>query len=153
MYRTLLSLALVVVCSTAALAQNAESKNPALEAKVRELLALTGSADMATQMIDQMIPAMKEMAPGVPESLWTELASEMSVDGLIEELIPIYMKEYTEREIDAMLTFYRTPEGQSVIKKMPSVMTQSMLVGQQWGQKAAQRVFERLQEKGYAPKS
>lgn len=151
--RTLLSVALVFAGSMALHAQTAATVNPALEAKVRELLALTSAEDMAEQMIGQMIPAMKEMAPGVPESVWSELEAEMNLDDLIDELIPVYVAEYTEGEIDAMLAFYRTPEGKSVIRKMPSVMNQSMMIGQRWGQKAAERVFEGLQQKGYAPKS
>lgn len=153
MNRSLLVLALVVGCSTAAFAQSATTTSPKLEARVRELLELTGSAGMAEQAMAQMMPALKEMAPGVPDDVWEELENEMNVDGLIDEIIPVYIAGYTEAEIDAMIAFYSTPEGRSVIQKMPGVMSQTMLIGQQWGQNAAMRVFERLQQKGYAPKS
>jgi hypothetical protein len=153
MNRTVLTLALLVACSTAAFAQSSQTTATALEAKVRELLALTGSAGMAEQVMAQMMPALKEMAPGVPESVWDEIEKEMDVDALIDEIVPVYIAEYTEAEIDAMIAFYSTPEGRSVIQKMPGVMAQTMLIGQQWGQTAAMRVFERLQQKGYAPKS
>jgi hypothetical protein len=152
MNRTLLTLALVVACSTAALAQG-NASNPALEKKVRELLELTGATDMATQVMGTMMPQFKMMVPNVPESVWKDLEKEIDAKSLVELTIPIYIKEFTEKEIDAMLTFYRTPEGRSVVKKLPTVMMQSMMVGQEWGQQAAQRVLERLKAKGYEPKS
>ncbi|MBC8144087.1 MAG: DUF2059 domain-containing protein [bacterium] len=150
MKRVILTLALVVVCSTAV---HAQKSNEAARAKVRELITLMGSGDLARQVLDQMMPALKQMAPEVPEDVWVELEAEMDVDDLLEQMIPIYIEEYSMKEIDAMLKFYRSSEGRSVIKKMPNVTARSMQVGQAWGQNAAMRVFARLKEKGYTPKS
>jgi hypothetical protein len=150
--RTLFVVALVLALGGAAHAQTS-STDPAIEKKIREVLVLTGSADMASAVMSQMLPAMKEMAPGVPESVWKDLEKEMDAEELVQLIVPIYAAQFTEAELDAMIAFYGTPEGKSIIKKMPQVMVQSMTVGQQWGQKAAERVFQKLQEKGYAPKS
>ena len=152
MMRTLFTLTAALFCAVTLRAQNATT-DPEFEAKVRELISLTGTANVATQMLERILPMLKEMAPGVSDEVWKSIEADMSTDGLIEELVPIYVEEYTEAEIDAMLAFYQTPEGRSVVAKMPTVLQRSMEAGQSWGQRAAQRLLERLQEKGYAPKS
>ena len=53
----------------------------------------------------------------------------------------IYADTFTAEEIQAQIDFYRTASGQSIIKKMPALMTRSMEVGQQ----AAARAMPELQ--------
>ncbi|HET9329084.1 MAG TPA: DUF2059 domain-containing protein, partial [Steroidobacteraceae bacterium] len=41
-------------------------------------------------------------------------------------MISVYQKTFTQKEVEGMKAFYRTPTGQSVIAKMPMVMQQTM---------------------------
>jgi hypothetical protein len=43
-------------------------------------------------------------------------------------LAKVYTDTYTEEELDAILTFYKSPAGKSLIQKMPEVMQRSMPV-------------------------
>lgn len=54
------------------------------------------------------------------------MKSEMSWEQLEPIFVEIYQGSMTQQEVDAMLAFYRTPEGQSVLKKLPQVMQMSM---------------------------
>jgi uncharacterized protein len=45
-------------------------------------------------------------------------------------MIDIYLKHYSETEIQDMLAFYRTKTGQSMIIKMPAVMGESIILSQ-----------------------
>jgi hypothetical protein len=47
-----------------------------------------------------------------------------------EPMIQIYLKHYTEKEIKDVTAFYKTESGQAMIKKMPLVMQESMMVSQ-----------------------
>jgi hypothetical protein len=40
--------------------------------------------------------------------------------------VRIYQKSFTQPEVDGMLAFYKTPAGQAVISKMPTVMQSSI---------------------------
>lgn len=72
------------------------------------------------EMFDQfMIRTVKMMKA---EMNWAKMKSPM---------IEIYMKHYTEKELKDMVEFYSTDTGQSVIRKMPEVMKDSMLLSQQ----------------------
>lgn len=55
-------------------------------------------------------------------------------------LTDIYRKNFTQQEVDAMLAFYKTPSGQSMIAKMPEVTREGMLAGQGMAQSAMPQI-------------
>jgi hypothetical protein len=59
--------------------------------------------------------------------------------------VPIYVEHLTVEEMQAAIDFYETPEGQSLIEKMPVISQESFAVGQQWGMELAQRVMEEIE--------
>ncbi|MDK9737328.1 DUF2059 domain-containing protein [Vibrio sp. D404a] len=50
-------------------------------------------------------------------------------------MIDIYSKHFTEQEISAMLDFYRSESGQSILNKMPVVVQESMISSQAMAQR------------------
>lgn len=60
--------------------------------------------------------------------------------------MPIYVKNLTREEMAATIQFYRSPVGQSVIRKLPAILQESMAVGQQWGQQLGRDAMERLEK-------
>src|SRR5689334_15832472 len=89
---------------------------------IRRLLELMGSAKMGQQIIDQYFAMMKRSAKQVPESVWAELEKEYSADisggKLIDMMIPIYNRHFTEEELNELIKFYESPIG----RKMASTM-------------------------------
>lgn len=114
------------------------------EQLARELLEVTGGSQLGVQVVHRMVGAMKRSNPAVPEEFWDEFVGEIDADALTELVIPIYTKNLTIEEMEAALRFYRTPEGQSILKKMPTIVQESMSTGQAWGETVAERVVERL---------
>jgi hypothetical protein len=120
-----------------------------LRAKILEVLRLTDSAELGRQMMDQMLGSFEGASPGVPEEFWTRLRDELATDDLIELIVPIYARHLTEGELDALIAFYSSDHGRSIVKKMPRVMQESMSAGQEWGADIARQVMERLEASGY----
>lgn len=58
------------------------------------------------------------------------MKEEMTWEKMKEPMIDVYLKHYTEKEINDMLAFYDTESGKSIINKMPAVMEDSMLISQ-----------------------
>jgi hypothetical protein len=56
------------------------------------------------------------------------MKEEMSWQKMKEPMIDIYIKHYTEKEMSDLMTFYSSESGQSIIKKMPAVMQDSMII-------------------------
>lgn len=58
------------------------------------------------------------------------MKKEMTWEKMKEQYIDIYVSHYTEKEVQDMIKFYKSDTGKSIMKKMPKVMKESMLVGQ-----------------------
>jgi hypothetical protein len=121
---------------------------PASEASINELLKVMN----AQLLIDNMLPQMEGMAKSmVQQSTKNATPSpeqQAKIDKMLTQMFKIYTDEFTwaklqpmyvriyqasfsQEEVDGMLVFYRSPIGQSAIKKMPLVMQNSMLEVQQ----------------------
>ena len=54
----------------------------------------------------------------------------MSWEKIKGPMVDIYLKHYTEKELEDLLAFYNTDSGKAMIKKMPLVMQESMMISQ-----------------------
>ena len=57
------------------------------------------------------------------------------------EAIKLYVKHYTEEELKAMIEFYKSPVGQSIIAKQGAVMEEMMMIGAKWGEEYAKKTI------------
>ena len=121
---------------------------------IRRLLELTGSSKLGQQIFDQMFPLIRRSAKQVPEAVWADIEKEFSADissgKLIDLVIPIYNRHFTDEDIAALIKFYESPIGQKTARVMPQIAADSMQVGMQWGLDVMQRIQQRLKEKGYS---
>jgi len=114
-----------------------------------QLLDMTQSDVVATQIQDAVLRQMKAMYPDVPEAVWQEMAREFTVEEFREVVIPIYAQHLSLEDIHALIAFYSTPAGQRMIRELPAVAQESVATGQQWGQAKVHEIVQRLQEQGY----
>ncbi|RKD15318.1 hypothetical protein BCY91_07120 [Pelobium manganitolerans] len=140
MTKTIFLAFLFILATTAAL--QAQSKSD----KIKTLLKLTGSADIGTQVSKQMIAALKTNMKSVPEGFWDAFEQEINAENLIERIIPIYEKYYSEKDIDGLITFYQSDLGKKVTATLPTIMQESMQIGQTWGKEIAERAIKKLKE-------
>jgi hypothetical protein len=66
--------------------------------------------------------------------------------GLMEKLVPVYARHFTHAEIRELIAFYGTPIGKKTVSTLPKVVSESMLVGQQWGASLAPEIERRIHE-------
>jgi len=121
---------------------------PSKTEKIKTLLELTGSANLGIQMIDQIISSFSSGSSKIPESFWDTFRKEISSDGLLNRIIPIYEKHYTEEDIDGLIKFYQSDLGKKVTASLPVVMQESMQAGQEWGREIAEKAINKLKEQG-----
>jgi hypothetical protein len=78
---------------------------------------------------------------------------ESRSDEFVDVMAKVYAVNFTAQELRDMTTFYRTPTGQKVLQRLPTVMQQSMQLGQAWGLKLGeeikQRLIEEMRKKGH----
>lgn len=134
MTRKLLTYVLAFLLTCGALAAYAQTPT---DASIRQLLEVTDAKALmlSTQEVkDQMMEQIKsqlrtlypEMTPAqnaVIDQMMTDMMKlfnqELSWSSLEPVMMDTYRNIYTQAEVDAMIRFYNSPEGQSIVKKMP----------------------------------
>ncbi|ARU56708.1 hypothetical protein OLMES_2658 [Oleiphilus messinensis] len=133
---------LVVVVIGVFLSFSAYSQDSKRES-VEELLRVTNMESMIDGMYGQMNQVFQGMGAqlGVKpdeqpifdaymKKVFSAMTETMNWEKLKEPMIDIYLKHYTEKEVQDMLTFYHSETGRSMVEKMPVVMADSMKISQ-----------------------
>jgi hypothetical protein len=171
----LLSGALLVLTHSPSLQVNAQEKPPAAkpsqssakgaphassaldpqkEARIRELMEVTGAEDLGQQLItagmEQFRSTVLDSQPNNPrakqfvDAFVARFQKHFDPGSLTEQVIPIYDKYLTSENLKGLLDYYRSPLGQRMLKALPEVTRESQATGFALGQKAAQETMEEL---------
>jgi hypothetical protein len=74
-------------------------------------------------------------------------------DTFVDGLAIVYARNLTIDEMKQLADFYRSPVGQTFLKKMPVIVQESMALGQRFGEEAAgelhDRMIEELRKRGH----
>lgn len=119
--------------------------------KIKELMYITNSGDMGVMMIDRFIEHYSQLMSDVPATFWEEFRKEISSEGLIDIVVPIYDKHLTEAEIDELLRFYKTPVGSKFVQTLPAIYQESYEAGAAFGEELGQKVYTKLVQSGLIP--
>ncbi|MDP9121164.1 MAG: DUF2059 domain-containing protein [Acidobacteriota bacterium] len=124
---------------------NAAAATPAREADIRKLMELSGSANIGMQVMNQMKAALQQSMKA-PDGFWDRFMKEVDPKELVDRIVPIYSRHFSEEDIQGMIAFYQTPLGRKLVTVMPQIAAESMVSGQEWGQQVAQRALAKLQK-------
>ena len=113
------------------------------------MLELSGSAELGIQVATQMASSFQKAYPDVPEKFWDDFLAEIDADELIDLVIPIYEKYYTEEDVDGLIEFYKSSLGRKMVRMNPKISSDSMEAGRAWGEKIGRRVAEKMRKEGY----
>lgn len=144
----LISFSAVFLVLTSSFAQS----NDPYYLTLKEMFEVSGVEETYEAAIIQMIEMYKQQSPQTDAALWDGLQNEFlgtSIDDLVEMLVPVYQKHMTIEDLKGMIAFYTTPLGKKFVASTPAIMSESMLVGQMWGQKLGESFTKRLEERGY----
>jgi len=144
----LLTALFVLFTATISLAQD----NTSYRSSLKLMMQLSGSEGAYKAAVNQMIIAFKQSQPTVPAVFWDEMTLEMNkvaLDQIVDLVLPVYQKHFSEDDIKGIIAFYKTPIGQKFAEKTPIVTQESMAAGQVWGKSIGEKVVKSLQEKGY----
>jgi hypothetical protein len=140
MRTVLAAIGLIVVLGGAARAEDTPKQKD-----IRKLLKITGSGELGTQVMGQMMTNMKKAMPQVPEKFWGDFMKEVRTDELVDLIVPVYDRNLTHDDIKELIRFYETPTGRKFVSVLPKITQESMAVGEKWGRDLAMRVMTKLQ--------
>lgn len=111
--------------------------------KISELIKVTGSVRNTEQVREKLFEVYEQQFPQLSKEFWQTAKSKFDITKLYQEkLIPIFDKYYTEEELDAAITFYKSPLGSSFVSKQPQITEASMEIGSQWGREVAESLHD-----------
>src|SRR5436309_84138 len=111
---------------------------------IRKLLKITGSGELGTQVMSQMVGSMKKAMPQVPDKFWGDFMKEVRTDELIDLIVPVYDRNLAQEDIKELIRFYESPTGKKFVSVLPKITQESMVVGEKWGRELAERVIKKL---------
>lgn len=148
MRTVLTTIGLVCVLGAAARAQpTSQARAPETQKQrdIRKLLQITGSGQLGTQVMSQMVGNMKKAMPQVPEKFWADFMKEVHTEELVELIVPVYDRNLSEGDITELIRFYESPTGKKFVSVLPKLTQESMGVGEKWGRDLALKVMAKLQ--------
>ena len=130
------------------------SIDPQKQARIRELMDITGAKDLGQQLIeagmDQFRSSVQDAQPNNPrakqfvDAFVAGFQKRFDYNSLNEQIIPIYDKYLTTEDLKGLLDYYHSPLGQRMLKTLPAVTRESQAAGYALGRKAAQDTMEDL---------
>jgi len=158
-------IALSLIGGSRADAQAPAASPPETIAAARELIATMRLADQFKLMLPAIVQALKPaIVQGRPQVEHDfDIVLPVIVDGMnarlgefADQMAAVYGRNFTADEMRQMTIFYRSQVGQQVLNKMPTVMQESMSVGQAFGKtiggEMQNQMIEALRNKGYEVK-
>ena len=124
--------------------------DPAKVKSVHQLLELTHVAAMLAQSMDLSMQNQRQVNPQIPAAFWdafTKKAHER-IPELIDSLVPIYSRHFSQTEVDQLVQFYATPLGQRLLTEQPALVSESADMGRKWGMELGRQVGDSLQRAG-----
>lgn len=142
--RTLLGLILIISSSITAQTDDFD-KDILIFFKVSGVETTYKSA--ISSMMDMMSKNMNITDNEMIKELKDEMSTDENIAEILNEMRIIYKKHFSQADIKGLIKFYESPIGKKLVKEQPSLMSESMEVGQNWGRSLGEKVYKRIQEK------
>ena len=146
----------------AALPARAQSPSPDAIAAAQELMTAMKATDQIKAILPLVMQSLKPaIVQGRPEVErdFDDISRRLleAFNARVNEVIAlgatIYARNFTVDELRELTAFYRSPLGQKVQQKLPTVMQESMSMGARFGQEisreAGEQMINELRKRGH----
>jgi hypothetical protein len=120
--------------------------HPVKPAQVYEILRLTGTDPMRRQMLDGMLPYMKQMMPYLPEDVAEDFQRSLGEADFQGAMVEAFQKRMSTEDAVRIIAFYKTDAGRRMIAVMPQILNEGQDAGAELGQRVLFAVIQRHKE-------
>lgn len=120
--------------------------------KIHEQMKLVMDT-VAKQQRTMIRETVKKRAPQVTDEelarmdqSMTDMLKDMPVDGLLDDMIPVYQKHLAKSDVESMNAFYASPTGQKLLREMPAMTAESMQAAGPRMQAMMEKVMDRAEQ-------
>jgi uncharacterized protein len=146
-----LIVATLLLLTSSMVAAQAREQSAAKHDDIKKLLTLTGARAIGLRASAQVLEMYKQAHSEIAAEVWQEILHEAEArldEFVMERLVPIYDQYLSHEDIKALIVFYESPLGKKLLQVMPRMSQESMIAGQTWGRDFAERVQQKLAERG-----
>lgn len=122
---------------------DAPPAHPVTAAQVYEILRLTGTDPTRRQMVDEMLPYLKQMMPYMPDDVVADFQHSLTTADFQGTMIHAFQQHLSREDAGAIIAFYRTPAGRRMIATMPQILNDGQQAGTELGQHLMLQVIQR----------
>jgi hypothetical protein len=108
---------------------------------------------IATQQRAMMHEDMRKHLPQISDAelarldkFTTDTMKDMPIDGMLDDMIPVYQKHLSKEDVDAMGVFYASATGQKLLREMPAMTAESMQAAGPHIQAMMEKVMDRAEK-------
>lgn len=141
----------IFLCAATALLAfgTAGAQSPEFAATVKKLITVSGGDATMKMIPEQMAKMFEQQSANIPPKVADEIRkmfSEESIAKLVDQMIPIYSKYYTQEDLDGLIEFYNSPVGKKLAETQPKIAMESIQIAQQWAQDFGQKIAKIMAE-------
>ena len=129
--------------AAAATSENLPPVHPVTAAQVHEILELTGTNTAKREMLDGMLPHLKEMMPYIPADAADDLQRTLGTADFEGVMVRSFQQHMSTEDAAQIIAFYGSPAGKHMIAVMPKVLNEGQDAGAQLGQQVMFEVIQR----------
>lgn len=125
--------------------------------KLLDLLDVRASLQFSVDQMKNQIAAEAEQ--GLREKIPTPTADQLQsvhkivndafqdvvFDDLIKDVVPVYQRHLTQRDVEAAIAFYSSPAGRKITREQPAMMRESMAATSAGQQKKLELLLARVE--------
>ena len=106
-----------------------------------DYMTAQGQFETFNATIDQM---GSMMGVTINESDKEEFTKDV-MESLIDLLVPVYKKHFSEQDLKDAIEMYKTPIGKKISEKTPIIAQETMQASMQWGMELSQKMQKYMQ--------
>lgn len=106
-----------------------------------DYMTAQGQFETFNATIDQM---GSMMGVTIKESDKEEFTKDV-MGSLIDLLVPVYKKHFSEQDLKDAIEMYKTPIGKKISEKTPIIAQETMQASMQWGMELSQKMQKYIQ--------
>ena len=101
---------------------------------------------MTTETIRSRYPEITPAQMARLSRISDETLKNFPVDGMLDDMIPIYQRHLNQADIDAMIVFYSSPTGKKLMQQLPQITQEAMQASYKRMQQQIDAVMKRVEE-------
>jgi hypothetical protein len=151
----------LLLLTTSALAQQTVADTPATRDDVLRLFSVMNINQQMRTIMDSMMQQQKSLVhdmvrrknPNVTteelgrvDRIMDESVKDFPIEGILDDMVPVYQKHLTSADVSAMSAFYSSPTGQKLLREMPAMTSEAMQASYGRLQKQMEAVAERAEK-------